>query len=187
LIRLDIYSLDFTWSSIWHNGHGRKLSVGPFSTVQLHRYLFYLLLRLGETMSVWYCDTWRPHHQFPRWYRSKYVSNGGIVMTGKAERSRQKHVTVPLSPPQIPHGLPYERTRDWLLYACTVARFNRCSRDSFVTPYHIMRVCRNWFYSVQIQGKKPQCVKFGTCSPVPMNKPRSFSSLSRNVTYYVVE
>jgi hypothetical protein len=35
----------------------------------------------------------------------------GMTLTGKAEELREKTVPVPLSPPQIPHGLTPSRTR----------------------------------------------------------------------------
>ena len=37
--------------------------------------------------------------------------NGGMTLTGKTEVLGEKLVPVPLCPPQIPHGLTWNRTR----------------------------------------------------------------------------
>jgi hypothetical protein len=39
-------------------------------------------------------------------------NDSGMILQGKAEELGEKPVTVPLCPPQFPHGLTRVRTRD---------------------------------------------------------------------------
>jgi hypothetical protein len=67
---------------------------------------------------------------YPGWYMSEYGAWVKWQWQGKPEGLGGKPVPVPLCPPQIPHGLPWERTRAAAvrrrqLTVCPVARPQR--------------------------------------------------------------
>jgi hypothetical protein len=142
----DIVTLIWTYSERRCNDIYSQISEGHFFKLAFLKFTFVAVHVNWVRLCLWTAATTGPTVHTPG--NMIMQSHGRIILMGKTEEIREKHVPLPMCPPHIPHGLKQLQTQasavrgQWLIaWAMALVQVHPYYSEWFNYDAHLHSLC----------------------------------------------